>query len=151
MIKLESRLQDPVLPQRLERELTFTRLCSLFWGWLDGVHWLFLKIFFNVHHSKVFIEFITILFLVMMAAKWQVFFSSWCPHQLTIGCGCSCWWLWHLLLTAMAGNIPFPKCLKLEKEDGILRMWCLATKSGYSPPSTNNLSPVIGLSILNLV
>ena len=42
----------------------------------------------------------------LMAAKWQVFFSSWCPHQLTIGCGCSCWWLWHPLSTDMVGNTP---------------------------------------------
>ena len=46
------------------RESNFhTCLCRLFRGWLDGVHWLFLKIFFNVHHSQVFIEFIMILFL----------------------------------------------------------------------------------------
>ena len=40
----------------------------------------------------------------LMAIRWQVFFSS---HQLSIGGGCNCSWLWHPLFTDMAGNTPF--------------------------------------------
>ena len=40
----------------------------------------------------------------LMAIRWQVFFSS---HQLSLGGGCNCSWLWHLLFTDMAGNTPF--------------------------------------------
>ena len=43
-------------------------------------------------------------------SRWQVFFSFLSflrAHQLTIGCGCNHWWLWHCLFTEMAGNSPF--------------------------------------------
>ena len=37
----------------------------------------------------------------LMAARWQVFSSSWFhrAHQLTIRGVCNCWWLWHPLFT----------------------------------------------------
>lgn len=76
MIKLENRLQDPVLPQRLERELTFTPVWVAF-SEDDSMVSIdfFFRFFFNVHHSKVFIEFITILFLVFI---FSVFLAARC-------------------------------------------------------------------------
>ena len=39
------------------------------------------------------------------------FLSSLRVHQLTFRGVCYCWWLWHPLLTDMAGNIPFLRSL----------------------------------------
>ena len=44
---------------------------------------------------------------VMMAARWQVFFSSWDPPVLTRslwGGGCNHWWPWHPMFIDMAGT-----------------------------------------------
>ena len=39
-------------------------------------------------------------------AKWQVFFPALAPSGLTSSSDWSPWWLWHLLFTDTAGNIP---------------------------------------------